>query len=325
MTMSSSTVPQKLNDLVAERTNFLLYERRIIQERDEILRNVYIHLNQLDEQIVSLGGTARSLMVDATNSNGVHSSTMTCCGEGPRTITIGGKENCGSPWHSSNDDASPMNSSSASSNEAASLTLQKSHRKKKEIFSPDIAIDQTSLGKPWTCECGNRLAAGRKRCGQCLRWKGGKRLVRWHIQPKDPTNNSITAPGGATSVESISPLSAICHSATKHGSINAVLDEYMNLRAAELKSDATGALSAGTVDEGMEIHKVVGQLVMAVANIAEDLGLGKKTKGVGGVAIQDDGEKIGIHPSTKRKRGRPRKKESAVGSEPIERVISTSD
>jgi hypothetical protein len=319
----SSNIPQKLNDLVAERTNVLLYERRIIHERDEILRNVYNHLNQLDEQIVSLGGTARSLLVfDAAttnSSNGFHPSTSMTCGEGPGTITIGEKENCASPWHSSNDDASPMNSSSASSTEAASSsTLQKkrSHRKMtKDIFSPDIAIDPTSLGEPWTCECGNRLAAGRKRCGQCLRWKGGKRLVRWHIQPKDPTNNTIAAPGGTTLVESISPLSTICHSGNKQGSMNAALDEYMNLRAAELKSVAFGALSAGTLDEGLEIHKVVGQMVMAVANIAENRP-GTKTKGVGGAAIQNNG---------KRKRGRPRRKESAVDSELIDRLVSTND
>ena len=321
----SSNIPQKLNDLVAERTNVLLYERRIIHERDEILRNVYIHLNQLDEQIVRLGGTARSLLVfDAAttnSSNGFHPSTSMTCGEGPGTITIGEKENFASPWHSSNDDASPMNSSSASS----TLQKKRSHRKMtKDIFSPDIAIDPTSLGEAWTCECGNRLAAGRKRCGQCLRWKGGKRLVRWHIQPKDPTNKAITAPGGTTSVESISPLSTICHSENKQGTMNAALDEYMNLRAAELKSVAFGALSAGTLDEGLEIHKVVGQMVMAVANITENRP-GTKTKGVGGAVIQNNGERVDIHPSSKRKRGRPRRKETVVDSELIERLVSTND
>jgi hypothetical protein len=89
----------------------------------------------------------------------------------------------------------------------------------------------------------------------------------------------------------------------------------MNLQAAELKSVA--ALSAGTLDEGLEIHKIVGQMVMAVANIAEDRP-GTKTKGVGGpVSSSRDKSSMPL----KRKRGRPRRKEC----EPIEQMISTSD
>jgi O-acetyl-ADP-ribose deacetylase (regulator of RNase III) len=65
----------------------------------------------------------------------------------------------------------------------------------------------------------------------------------------------------------------------------------MNLRAAELKSVAFGALSAGTLDKGLDIHKVVGQMVMAVANIAENRP-GTKTKGVGGAVIQNNGERV---------------------------------
>ena len=34
--------------LETERNNFLLHEQRIIQERDEILRNIHNHLEQLD-------------------------------------------------------------------------------------------------------------------------------------------------------------------------------------------------------------------------------------------------------------------------------------
>jgi len=37
-----------LENLETERNNFLLHEQRIIQERDEILRNIHNHLEQLD-------------------------------------------------------------------------------------------------------------------------------------------------------------------------------------------------------------------------------------------------------------------------------------
>ena len=41
--------------LETERNNFLLHEQRIIQERDEILRNIHNHLEQLDAgKILSL-------------------------------------------------------------------------------------------------------------------------------------------------------------------------------------------------------------------------------------------------------------------------------
>ena len=36
------------SNLETERNNFLLHEQRIIQERDEILRNIHNHLEQLD-------------------------------------------------------------------------------------------------------------------------------------------------------------------------------------------------------------------------------------------------------------------------------------
>ena len=38
----------QLSNLETERNNFLLHEQRIIQERDEILRNIHNHLEQLD-------------------------------------------------------------------------------------------------------------------------------------------------------------------------------------------------------------------------------------------------------------------------------------
>jgi hypothetical protein len=33
------------------------------------------------------------------------------------------------------------------------------------------------------------------RCGKCRRWKGGKRLVRWSVKPKDSTAMNTGAVG----------------------------------------------------------------------------------------------------------------------------------
>ena len=46
-----------------ERNNFLLHEQRIIQERDEILRNIHNHLEQLDAgKLYSLVGMQFALI-----------------------------------------------------------------------------------------------------------------------------------------------------------------------------------------------------------------------------------------------------------------------
>jgi len=37
------------------------------------------------------------------------------------------------------------------------------------------AKDTTSSADAWQCLCGNMLKGDRKRCGKCLKWRGGKR------------------------------------------------------------------------------------------------------------------------------------------------------
>lgn len=53
-----------------------------------------------------------------------------------------------------------------------------------EVTAADSSVATTDVGmtlvastndnrdEPWTCECGEQLAATRKRCGVCLKWKG---------------------------------------------------------------------------------------------------------------------------------------------------------
>ena len=59
--MPTRTITSRV-DLETERQNFLLYEQRIIQERDEILLNMRNHLDQLDGEIIRLGGVSRDAL-----------------------------------------------------------------------------------------------------------------------------------------------------------------------------------------------------------------------------------------------------------------------
>ncbi|KAL7471595.1 hypothetical protein ACHAXS_011893 [Conticribra weissflogii] len=50
---------KKIIDLERERDAILFYEKRVIQERDEILKNLRKHIDSLDAEILSLGGRPR--------------------------------------------------------------------------------------------------------------------------------------------------------------------------------------------------------------------------------------------------------------------------
>jgi len=50
---------QQIIDLERERDSILFYEKRIIEERDEILKNLRKHVNALDAEIIRLGGRPR--------------------------------------------------------------------------------------------------------------------------------------------------------------------------------------------------------------------------------------------------------------------------
>ena len=68
-------ISKKLDDLESERESFLLHERRIILERDEILKNLRNHLDQLDAEIVRLGGDARDVVEKNVDVSGGGSSS----------------------------------------------------------------------------------------------------------------------------------------------------------------------------------------------------------------------------------------------------------
>ena len=386
-----SVVSQKLSDLEAERKSFLLYERRIKQERADILTKVRIHLDHLDVDIVRLGGTARvyggqspsfSSSLDSSHfSSGdvnvlvpsaAPFSSMLKSDESPQprgrpTKSLEGaagpgmaisvskkddgynqreedtspeKENFSSNHASSSDSsrARPFMNSTASAKISESFTLtdavkvqmiEKPNKKKKK--SKSVASSETNSGEPWTCDCGEHMAAGRARCGKCRRWKGGKRLVRWSVKPKDSTAMNT---GAVASPSSLSQGNRKAGNGKKNTDVTRAIDIYRNLRTAELDS-VTNVSSAtkGNCGQDLEIQVLVEQMVLAVVNAA-DLGGAKKTKGSrkSSVEMAAASKKENKSPapnnkeetvsSHKRKRGRP-KKDSKKNE--IQRVVTTSD
>jgi hypothetical protein len=54
----------------------------------------------------------------------------------------------------------------------------------------EILVSNLIRGKTWTCKCGYQNAVEKMRCGKCLRWKGGKRIVTWSIKPKTKSESA---------------------------------------------------------------------------------------------------------------------------------------
>mmetsp|Transcript_24390 Transcript_24390/g.52586 ORF Transcript_24390/g.52586 Transcript_24390/m.52586 type:complete len:728 (+) Transcript_24390:1-2184(+) len=103
-------------------------------------------------------------------------------------------------------------------------TLKEGRKNKTAVA---ISNDNDHTGEPWTCECGQNLAAGRARCGKCRRWKGGKK------RQKMSADSATTAAASSVSKRK----------AKATGKTNATLkaiDVHRNLPPAQLKSnDAT--------------------------------------------------------------------------------------
>ena len=73
--MPTRTITSRV-DLETERQNFLLYEQRIIQERNEILLNMRNHLDQLDG---AARGAVAGLAVNQQSVRRLHRITRPLC------------------------------------------------------------------------------------------------------------------------------------------------------------------------------------------------------------------------------------------------------
>mmetsp|Transcript_32593 Transcript_32593/g.68517 ORF Transcript_32593/g.68517 Transcript_32593/m.68517 type:complete len:532 (+) Transcript_32593:225-1820(+) len=357
---------KKLSDLESERESFLLHEQRIIQERAEILKNVRNHLNQLNTEILRLGGTARNAANQGHNSSpAAASNAALASGDGGFIPSIApfpsvtsdsqqgkkprgrprkqgeGSEAKGGQGGTEKKRGKPKKEkvvlemenapSNASPNDDASSSSNNPKKKRSRPTKNDTAADliqagdgKTSsskegkkrktaatsndnhTGEPWTCECGQNMAAGRARCGKCRRWKGGKRQKRWSNKKSDDSDTAAASSGKHKA------------KARKKNAVPKAIDVYRNLPPAQLKSaqEAVVVANEAAKDPRSEIEAIMGQMVSSVTSVA-DLGQSKKAK-----VPKKKGENA---TSNKRKRGRPRKESDNAQREPIQRVVSTSD
>ena len=185
---------KQLFDLERERSSLISHEKRIILERDEILKNLRNHLRHLDAQIVRLGGRARSDIVSDVVVGEIIPSVS------PFPPKRRGKNR-------------PKESTEIiSKSPADSGTMKKRRGRPPKNRSGD------NDGVFWTCDCGEQVAFDKGRCGNCHHWKGGKREVRWSKGGKLTADAYRTADVGKASnaidvykrisADSLSPLVA---------------------------------------------------------------------------------------------------------------------
>lgn len=294
-------ISKKLSDLQAERESFRRYERQIIQERDMILTSVRGHLAQLDRDIERLGGSPRAVtseVASSTPADQTLSSPVALLSPGNES---GFQKKRGRPKK----EKFPSSDKSALSAEQNGRIQDGENRlsgSKSKSKGELVVTDNISIGEAWTCECGKHMSAGRARCGVCRRWKGGKRLTRWTLKPKDSTTSNEVVGAGIRS----SSLS--CGTST-------VFNAYKNLPPAELQSALEAPLlstmSSGTItNPRLEIEEIMRSMVSAVDFVVATTQTSNKRKQGRpnkNPAVSTSDSDDGFVVKSPRKRGRPKK------------------
>jgi len=112
---------------------------------------------------------------NADTSNYCSSASWTCvCGQ----LMSGKKKRCGKCHKWRGGKRAPYTASSATKKPKAA----KSKSNSKSSIKSSSNSDDLDSGGNWTCDCGNRVAASKSRCGSCHHWRGGKRKGGWKIK-----------------------------------------------------------------------------------------------------------------------------------------------
>ena len=305
-------------------------EQRIIHERNDILINMRNHLDQLDAEIVRLGGKARDALPASSsishNANGdslgyissiapypAIERNYSTSGESAVSQIIGGKKQ--------------KQQSAATKKENKSSNKPKGGGRKRNKNTNSVDPDTIHNGLSWTCECGEHLSGDRARCGKCRKWRGGVRP-----KPKESTTTkevakkeSVATKGDDTNdtcattdiVAATSRRKARSAGGRKIAIMPSVIDVYRNLppassderkppSAEDETADILASFAAGGINNTrVEVEQCLADMVFALTSVA-------------GKAANNNAN------NNKRKRGRPKKDEN-VQLEPIQRVVSTSD
>jgi len=270
-----------------------------------ILTSVRGHLAQLDRDIERLGGSPRAAKSEVDSSA---PSDQTLCS--PVAVLSPGNKSGSQkmrgrpkkekfPSSDKSDALSAERNSRIQDVEGEANRLSGSKIKSKGTL---VVIGNNSIGEAWTCECGKHMSAGRARCGACRRWKGGKRLTRWTIKPKD-SNTSNEVVGADVSSSSLS-----CGTST-------VFNAYKNLPPAEqqsaLEAPLLATMSSGTTnDPRLEIEEIMRTMVSAVDFVVATTQTSNKRKQGRpnkNPAVSTSDSDDGFVVKSPRKRGRPKK------------------
>ena len=320
-----------LSDLEAERESFLRHEQRIIHERNDILLNMRNHLDQLDAEIVRLGGKARdALPASSSISNNANGDSLgyissiapypaiernySTSGESAVSQIVGGKKQ-------------KQQSAAATKKENKSSNKPKGGGRKRNKNTNSVDPDTIHNGLSWTCECGEHLSGDRARCGKCRKWRGGVRpkpkesTTTKEVAKKEPVATKGDDTNDTETTEIVAATSrrkARTAGGRKIAIMPSVIDVYRNLppatkderkppsSAEDETADILASFASGGINNTrVEVEQCLADMVFALTSVA-------------GKAANNNAN------NNKRKRGRPKKDEN-VQLEPIQRVVSTSD
>ena len=322
-----------LSDLEAERESFLRHEQRIIHERNDILLNMRNHLDQLDAEIVRLGGKARDALPASSSSsisNNANGDSLgyissiapypaiernhSTSGESAVSQIVGGKKQ-------------KQQSAAATKKENKSSNKPKGGGRKRNKNTNSVDPDTIHNGLSWTCECGEHLSGDRARCGKCRKWRGGVRpkpkesTTTKEVAKKEPVATKGDDTNDTSTTEIVAATSrrkARTAGGRKIAIMPSVIDVYRNLppatkderkppsSAEDETADILASFASGGINNTrVEVEQCLADMVFALTSVA-------------GKAANNNAN------NNKRKRGRPKKDEN-VQLEPIQRVVSTSD
>ena len=322
-----------LSDLEAERESFLRHEQRIIHERNDILLNMRNHLDQLDAEIVRLGGKARDALPASSSSsisNNANGDSLgyissiapypaiernhSTSGESAVSQIVGGKKQ-------------KQQSAAATKKENKSSNKPKGGGRKRNKNTNSVDPDTIHNGLSWTCECGEHLSGDRARCGKCRKWRGGVRpkpkesTTTKEVAKKEPVATKGDDTNDTATTEIVAATSrrkARTAGGRKIAIMPSVIDVYRNLppatkderkppsSAEDETADILASFASGGINNTrVEVEQCLADMVFALTSVA-------------GKAANNNAN------NNKRKRGRPKKDEN-VQLEPIQRVVSTSD
>lgn len=207
----------------------------LLPERDVILTNIRDRISSIDNEIVRLGGSA--LVSSNTTESCKHAMPSVApfpsikkprgrpCKKSDCEVidtvkdsSTEKKERGRPPKKQENEvantDPKPVEAMSPLTSVATSLislktgdldpnvAMYKANASEAQVDTM-VAANLTAVGddaneqRDWLCQCGSMIEKKKVRCGQCRRWKDGKRKTRWSFKDKENKGGNKKSKSGA--------------------------------------------------------------------------------------------------------------------------------